>query len=423
MFHAFVGLSLLVSGICTYASVIFASFWMEHVAQRLMAGYVIALLAATVVALQAFKSEEEQAELRGSFTTQLLSVFAYAFEGNFFLWSSVAGLSKFATGISALWASRGEGFPDSDLSTNLAMTRVVAGAMELCWMAGICELRRRMMGQSTKLIREDKQRYDEIWQAILQEQRAAIDRLVIVADRIEGECPGIAQHVTPCGTPATSLDLIFSQATYLDGLLRAKVQQWALASNGCFLSLPPKDGGLFRRPSSISSRGSLDESGGLGKTTWKASEFETGSFVVWKEVYGTPEERQVRWCAIKSANRAIEKVHRSYKDDVSLLVDVCRQAIYFEKVEHITQCLEVIATDIDITIQRIKNRMHPQYDPEQSAGYRDVMLNVSIATERTSRLMVANHLCEVQLVLVPIAENKNEQGHARYREWRNCRGE
>jgi len=271
-----------------------------------------------------------------------------------------------------------------------------------------------MIGQSHKLIKEDQNRYNEIWEQILAEQKPDIDRLVVVADRIEETCPGIAQHLTPCGTPANSLDLIFSQATYLDGLLRAKVQQWALHSNGCFLSLPWKE--AVRRSSSV---GSLCD----GKSTWADSEFETGSFVVWKEVYGTAEERQVRWCPIKSAPRAIEKVHRSYKDDVSLLVDVCRQAIYFDKVEHITKCLEAISNDEDILVQRIKNRMHPQYDPEQSAGYRDVMLNVSIATERTSRLMVANHLCEVQLVLIPIAKNKNEQGHARYREWRNCRGE
>ena len=47
-----------------------------------------------------------------------------------------------------------------------------------------------------------------------------------------------------------------------------------------------------------------------------------------------------------------------------------------------------------------------RYDGEESAGYRDVALNVRLHTAAALDLGVEMHVCEVQLLLRPFAEIK-----------------
>ena len=44
------------------------------------------------------------------------------------------------------------------------------------------------------------------------------------------------------------------------------------------------------------------------------------------------------------------------------------------KVKCLQQCLEAIAQDSDATILRVTKRLHPAYDAEQTAGYRDLQV-------------------------------------------------
>jgi hypothetical protein len=92
--------------------------------------------------------------------------------------------------------------------------------------------------------------------------------------------------------------------------------------------------------------------------------------------------------------------------DVSRLVDVCRQTVIFRTVEGIIACLASIAKDPDIKILRIKNRLNPEFDARKSAGYRDVALNLQIVTEQTKALGIDAHVCELQLMLQSVAELK-----------------
>ena len=55
---------------------------------------------------------------------------------------------------------------------------------------------------------------------------------------------------------------------------------------------------------------------------------------------------------------------------------------------------------------RVKNRLDPDYDAEESGGYRDVGLNLRVVTAETRRLGVETHVCEVQLLLRTFAELK-----------------
>ncbi len=55
--------------------------------------------------------------------------------------------------------------------------------------------------------------------------------------------------------------------------------------------------------------------------------------------------------------------------DVSRLVDICRQQIIFESPENMLNCARLIVADPEILIVRIKNRLDLAYDASTTAGY------------------------------------------------------
>mmetsp|Transcript_26640 Transcript_26640/g.41688 ORF Transcript_26640/g.41688 Transcript_26640/m.41688 type:complete len:115 (+) Transcript_26640:2577-2921(+) len=111
------------------------------------------------------------------------------------------------------------------------------------------------------------------------------------------------------------------------------------------------------------------------------------------------------------------------REDPSRLTDICRQAIYFQSMSGMLQCLDAILSDTTVQIVRIKNRMSDTYDSMRSGGYRDISLLLKIDTQETRTLGIAEHIAELQLCHVLIAERKNCEGHARYRDFRDMRGE
>uniref|UniRef100_A0A7S0MQ86 Uncharacterized protein n=1 Tax=Cryptomonas curvata TaxID=233186 RepID=A0A7S0MQ86_9CRYP len=189
--------------------------------------------------------------------------------------------------------------------------------------------------------------------------------------------------------PVRCLDQLFVQAMRLNPILIDKVQAWALESRGCFPCQLPGNNVSFRRFADV------------------------------------PPElmNSIRWASVKSSHRAIEKLVRVYGQDVSRLVDLCRQCIVFDDAADIANCLRAIRTDPSVIVQRIKNRLDLEYNSSQSAGYRDVVLNLQISNEQTATLGVDRHVCEVQLIHRIFADLKNNEGHCRYVEFRNLRGE
>ena len=114
---------------------------------------------------------------------------------------------------------------------------------------------------------------------------------------------------------------------------------------------------------------------------------------------------------------------RSYDKDVSKLVDVVRQSIAFKDGWSLLHCLRLILADSEAKVVRIKNRMDPRFDSACLGGYRNVNLNLQISTAESRDVCVDEHVCELQLELVPFAEIKSNQGHKRYIEYRNLRSE
>ncbi len=85
---------------------------------------------------------------------------------------------------------------------------------------------------------------------------------------------------------------------------------------------------------------------------------------------GTDLEHSVAWAPLKSPQRSVEKLYRSYGGDVSRLVDLCRQMIVFEHLKDLVACLEIIINDEEVVIERAKNRMELDHDVKSTAGYR-----------------------------------------------------
>ena len=101
--------------------------------------------------------------------------------------------------------------------------------------------------------------------------------------------------------------------------------------------------------------------------------------------------------------------------DVSRLLDLCRQSIVFDSAADLALCLAAIRADSDVLVVRVKNRMDPHplthsdrscCDSQPVAGYRDVAINLRIRSQAAVRLGLDGHVCELQLLLRAFAELK-----------------
>ena len=148
---------------------------------------------------------------------------------------------------------------------------------------------------------------------------------------------------------------------------------------------------------------------------------------------------------LKDAARAVEKSHRVYGDDCSLLLDVCRELLVFDEIDDLVGMLRRLHQDPEVVVVRMKNRLDKAYKSTDSAGYRDVMLNVMIQNSETTNLNVGYHVAELQLIPQAVFERRSagseghglsqdgyggatggpgsrSSGHANYVLWRNLRG-
>jgi hypothetical protein len=97
--------------------------------------------------------------------------------------------------------------------------------------------------------------------------------------------------------------------------------------------------------------------------------------------------------------------------DASRLLDICRQSIYFKSVRDVAACLAAMCSDPDVVICRLKNRFDPGLRSEESAGYRNLAVNLRLDTAETRAVAVETHVCEVQLLLLRIAAIKVTTEH------------
>ena len=169
---------------------------------------------------------------------------------------------------------------------------------------------------------------------------------------------------------------------------------------------------------------------------------------------------------VKNPKRAIAKVIRVYNRDVGLLTDLVRCTLvcgtvkqahaFFRKVMDMSVVLGVpgalgehddktgegaFGAHRKLRITGVKNRFGPNYNAEQSQGYRDLSLQIEVCWVKHAQgiefLPVSQwgtqrgekrHICEVQVHLKALLEVKGvghaqaAKGHQNYQEYRDLMG-
>ncbi len=95
------------------------------------------------------------------------------------------------------------------------------------------------------------------------------------------------------------------------------------------------------------------------------------------------------------------------------------QAIIYDTIQGLADGLRCLAAHPAVAVVRVKNRF-ARNDPAHAAaagGYRDVAVNL-----RLEGPAGGGHVCEVQLLLLAVAQQRSEAGHQRYIAFRNAMG-
>ena len=64
-----------------------------------------------------------------------------------------------------------------------------------------------------------------------------------------------------------------------------------------------------------------------------------------------------QWASVKPAERALEKLVRSYDLDPSRLLDTCRETLAYDHPAAIATALDNITADGELALVRVKNRL------------------------------------------------------------------
>ena len=191
-------------------------------------------------------------------------------------------------------------------------------------------------------------------------------------------------------SPVTCLDQLYTSARVLQPMLRHKVQRWALGTRGCF-------------------------------------RLANDSYELWENIVVSTQNGRgrddVKWAQLKPRTRAMEKLEKCYFGDVSRLVDIVRERIVFRSMRDMHLCLKLIMVDQHVRVVRVTNRYRPKYDLFQTAGYRDLRLNLVIQNQLTADIGVDTHVAELQLVYEGFASLVTKGTKERYREIRDQRTE
>jgi len=120
----------------------------------------------------------------------------------------------------------------------------------------------------------------------------------------------------------------------------------------------------------------------------------------------------------KSHVRAREKILRSYKGKPECVLDFVRSCIIVERVADIQRVLMFVLDEAKVHV--IKNRFDPSFDGEETFGYRDV--NMQLTLPELEGTPCAGHVMEIQIHLRAIAALKTADGHKKYVHYRNTTG-
>eukprot|EP00747_Dinoflagellata_sp_TGD_P135367 gnl/TRDRNA2_/TRDRNA2_175457_c0_seq2.p1 gnl/TRDRNA2_/TRDRNA2_175457_c0~~gnl/TRDRNA2_/TRDRNA2_175457_c0_seq2.p1 ORF type:complete len:575 (+),score=63.10 gnl/TRDRNA2_/TRDRNA2_175457_c0_seq2:112-1836(+) len=269
------------------------------------------------------------------------------------------------------------------------------------------------------LIAADERRYNEAWQKIMEQEGAqkAAKTLETVARALQHQIRSSEQKSLDPPLPSLGVTTL---GRSLDPSLPSRITSLGRGS-----------------PSFFSDTGRDVASRARFLQQLDAESMPIGDLdVLYKQAHALcrPLHRRVQnWAAasdgtsvgppLKKETRVLQKVMRSYGGDVSRVLDIVRASIVYPGLHDLTVGLRTIIADENVVIKSIKNRFDSTYDASASAGYRDICLILQLIDNETKSAGCHLHMCEVQLHVQSLFSIKNDEGHARYIEWRNLRSE
>jgi len=129
---------------------------------------------------------------------------------------------------------------------------------------------------------------------------------------------------------------------------------------------------------------------------------------------------------IKNVDACVSKLNMSYHRDVSLLLDMTRETIYFDSIRDMEECLNDLMQNSEVKVVQVKTTMcnvgeeeGPGFESLMFAGFRFIKVNLKLSgNAQAQSLCVESHVCELLLVLTDVARVQTPQDRAAYREWR-----
>ena len=226
-------------------------------------------------------------------------------------------------------------------------------------------------------VNDDAKIYDGIWKDLFLQTETDVAELARV-------CDGLS---TPNGHPEQPLEKKSAFKNFLDLFRRAKL---------------------------------LDPHVQKKSTLWASSAAEQDI----PSAGGPTSAKPIR-APVKTHERAIQKVWRSYSGQVAPLMDLSRACIVCNSVPQLVHILKCIDQDEDVTLLRYKNRLNPEYDSSKSGGYRDLSLNLKFTDHYEANVSKNDEerwggmVFEVQLIIKAMFDVKTAEGHSNYRKFRD----
>jgi hypothetical protein len=372
-----------------------------------------ALLNATACFLYGFYRQWEVAFVAGCFSIVDLGLPTTLFfsERSLLIWVGIAGIAyPFSVLIHYLVLVR---FPAGLVTdSGLGLIRnvgVLEGFGFVCLFIFAWITRFQSQWRAQRIIKNDCEAYNACWVDLERRWRSTFEQihhftiaaghdLTAIVRQPETYNSDVTQNITCHASHSTQhsdrfqtcvgkfrlvhrLEQLFVRAAGLNLFLQFKIKEWALISGGCFPV-----------------HGSFQSAAPL--------------YMKWERILEQGLENSVQWAPIKTLDRALEKVYRSYRLDAGRLLDCCRQSIYFEDALALLDCIKAVCSDTSVRLARVSNRLHNGYDASATSGFRHILLNLSISTDETRRLQLDGAICELQLALIDFAKLKVNPKHA-----------
>lgn len=127
---------------------------------------------------------------------------------------------------------------------------------------------------------------------------------------------------------------------------------------------------------------------------------------------------------LKKLDRVLQKTERSYSGDHLRVLDFVRSTVIVDTAAEAKHVLEFVMKQV--TVHTIKNRYNPDYSGEETAGYRDINMQLSFE-DMKGRIEDGERLdgfvFELQIIMSGFLAIKSNEGHKRYILCRNLRGD